>query len=288
MNSLFPGAALNRLNRVGVRPVKVESIEDLDGLVVTAEILDFGEEGEHPLGRITEVLGRPDDFGMDVEILIRAHHIPHQFPDDVLEQARSIPSVIPPAEIERRRDFRNLDIVTIDGETARDFDDAVWVGSPRKRQLRPAGPHRRRQGYYVRSRLAHRSGKPLLRGTSVYFPDRAVPMLPLELSTDQCSLRPNLDRLVLSVLLEIDGRGDVVSQEFTRGVIRSVERMTYTAVHGVLEGDAALRERYARLAPRFELMRDLALILNRKRVRRGSIDFDLPEALLEFDEFGEN
>jgi ribonuclease R len=272
-------------DRVGARTIKADSIEDLNGMVVTAEILDFGEDGERPIGRITEVLGRPGDFGMDVEILIRAHHIPHQFPDDVLEQARSIPATISPAEIERRRDFRNLDIVTIDGETARDFDDAVWVD-------------RLENGHYALqvhiADVSHyvRPGSPidreaLLRGTSVYFPDRAVPMLPLELSTDQCSLRPNLDRLVLSVLLEIDGRGDVVSQEFTRGVIRSAERMTYTGVHGVLEGDAELRERYAKLVSKFELMRDLALILNRKRVRRGSIDFDLPEALLEFDEFGE-
>jgi ribonuclease R len=127
----------------------------------------------------------------------------------------------------------------------------------------------------------------MLRGTSVYFPDRAVPMLPVELSTDQCSLRPHEDRLVLSVLLEIDSRGDIVSQEFTRGVIRSAERMTYTAVHGVLEGDAELAARYAPLIGRFRQMRELAEILNRKRERRGSIDFDLPEPLLEFDEFGE-
>ena len=140
--------------------------------------------------------------------------------------------------------------------------------------------------YYVRP------GSPIdreavLRGTSVYFPDRAVPMLPVELSTDQCSLRPHEDRLVLLALLEIDAQGDVVSQEFTRGVIRSAERMTYTAVHGVLEGDPALTERYPQLVQRFKMMQELALILNRKRVRRGSIDFDLPEPLLEFDEFGE-
>jgi ribonuclease R len=111
-------------------------------------------------------------------------------------------------------------------------------------------------------------------------------MLPIELSTDQCSLRPHEDRLVLSALLEIDKRGDVVAQDFTQGVIRSAERMTYTAVHGVLEGDAELRARYAPLVARFELMQELALILNKKRVRRGSIDFDMPEPLLEFDEFG--
>jgi ribonuclease R len=125
-----------------------------------------------------------------------------------------------------------------------------------------------------------------LRGTSVYFPDRAVPMLPLELSTDICSLRPKVDRLVLSCVMEIDHRGEVLGYEICEGVIRSAERMTYTAVNAILEGDPQLRKHYAELVPRFEQMRDLALILNRKRVRRGSIDFDLPEPVIEFDENG--
>ncbi len=177
-----------------------------------------------------------------------------------------------------------MDIVTIDGETARDFDDAVWV------DRLPNGNfalhvHIADVSHYVRP------GTPIdaeaqLRGTSVYFPDRAVPMLPFELSTNICSLVPQADRLVLSALLEIDHHGEVVAQEFTPGVIRSAERMTYTNVHLLLEGDAALRERYRPLVERFELMQELALILNRKRVRRGSIDFDLPEPLIEFDEFG--
>lgn len=273
------------VDRVGVKPIEIREVKDLDGMIVTAQILDFGEGDERPMGRIIEVLGRPDDFGIDVEILIRAHHIPHEFPDDVLEQARSIPAEIPEEEIRRRRDFRALDIVTIDGETARDFDDAVWV------EPLPGGHfalqvHIADVSYYVRP------GSPIdreafLRGTSVYFPDRAVPMLPVELSTNLCSLRPHEDRLVLSALLEIDAQGDVVSAEFVRGVIRSAERMTYTAVHGILEGDPELRAEYAALVERFEYMRTLALVLNRKRVRRGSIDFDLPEPLLEFDEFGE-
>jgi len=217
-------------------------------------------------------------------ILIRSHHIPHEFPDEVLGQAGVIPRGIPDAVIAKRRDFRGLDIVTIDGETARDFDDAVWVEKLANGNF-ALQVHIADVSYYVTP------GSPIdrearLRGTSVYFPDRAVPMLPLELSTDQCSLRPNEDRLVLSALLEIDKRGDVVSQDFMRGVIRSAERMTYTAVHGVLEGDADLRSRYAPLVARFELMQELAQILNKKRVRRGSIDFDLPEPLLEFDEFG--
>jgi ribonuclease R len=125
-----------------------------------------------------------------------------------------------------------------------------------------------------------------LRGTSVYFPDRAVPMLPLELSTDICSLRPQVDRLVLSCVMEIDHRGEIVGYELCEGIIRSSERMTYTDVSAVLEGDVGVRKRYAELVPVFELMRDLALILNRKRERRGSIDFDLPEPVIEFDEFG--
>ena len=273
------------VDRVGASAITVSTVEDLDGMIVTAEIMDFGDDGDRPAGRIIEILGMPDDFGIDVEILIRSHHIPHHFPDEVLEQAKAIPGPIPPAELARRRDFRELDIVTIDGETARDFDDAVWV-EPLASGHWALQVHIADVSHYVRP------GSPIdreaaLRGTSVYFPDRAVPMLPVELSTDQCSLRPHEDRLVLSALLEIDAQGDVVSQEFTRGVIRSAERMTYTAVHGVLEGDPALLERYDRLLQRFKWMQELALILNRKRVRRGSIDFDLPEPLLEFNEFGE-
>jgi ribonuclease R len=273
------------VHRVGASDIPVHSVEDLEGMIVTAEILDYGGEDSRPAGRVIEILGLPGDFGIDVEILIRAHHIPHRFPDDVLEQARPIPGPIPAKEMARRRDFRDLDIVTIDGETARDFDDAVWV-EPLANGHYALQVHIADVSHYVRP------GTPIdreaaLRGTSVYFPDRAVPMLPVELSTDQCSLRPHEERLVLSALLEIDAKGDVVAQEFTRGVIRSAERMTYTAVHGILEGDPELRERYDRLARRFEDMRTLALILNRKRVRRGSIDFDLPEPLLEFDEFGE-
>ena len=125
-----------------------------------------------------------------------------------------------------------------------------------------------------------------LRGTSVYFPDRAVPMLPIELSTDLCSLRPQVDRMVLSCVMEIDHQGEIVGYTLNEGVIRSAERMTYTNVNLILEGDPAQREHYHRLVDVFELMRELAMILNRKRVRRGSIDFDLPEPVIEFDEHG--
>ncbi|MGA3259568.1 MAG: VacB/RNase II family 3'-5' exoribonuclease [Bryobacteraceae bacterium] len=272
------------IDRIGVTPRQVNSPAELAGLIVNVEVVEYAERGEHPVGRVIEILGTPDDFGVDVEIVIRQHHLPHRFPPEVVEQARAIADSIDDAELASRRDFRGLDIVTIDGETARDFDDAVWVE-------RLANGNYALQVHIADVSHYVRPGTPIdvearLRGTSVYFPDRAVPMLPFELSTNICSLRPQVDRLVLSALLEIDARGETVAQEFTTGVIRSVERMTYTDVHLVLEGDAAKRERYQPLVERFELMQELALLMNRKRVRRGSIDFDMPEPLIEFDEWG--
>jgi ribonuclease R len=272
-------------DRVGVAAAELHGPEDLDGMIVNCEILEFPEDDDRAVGRVIEVLGHPDDFGVDVEVVIRKHHIPHRFPDEAIAEARAIPAEVSAEEIARRQDFRAYDIVTIDGETARDFDDAVWVDRLDNGNY-ALQVHIADVSHYVLSQTPI-DNEARLRGTSVYFPDRAVPMLPLELSTEICSLKPGVDRLVLSVLLEIDHRGDVVGQQCMRGVIRSAERMTYTAVHQLLEGDGALRERYGRLIPRFELMRELALILNRRRVKRGSIDFDMPEPLIEFDEFGE-
>lgn len=279
-----PPAAL-AVDRIGAGEVEISRPEDLDGMIVNAEVLEFPEGDEPPVGRVVEVLGRPGDFGVDVEIIIRKHHIPHRFPAEVLEQAQGVPCVIHQSDLEGRRDFRGMDVVTIDGETARDFDDAVWVDVLDNGHF-ALHVHIADVSHYVRT------GGPIdeeasLRGNSVYFPDRAVPMLPLELSTGICSLNPGVDRLTMSALLEIDRRGEVVSQRFVRGVIRSAERMTYTNVHLLLEGDAGLRERYSPLVERFERMRELALLLNRKRRRRGAIDFDLPEPLIEFDQFGE-
>src|ERR1035441_5181972 len=270
------------IDRIGVEPPRATTIAELNGMIVNVELLDY----EDHAGRVIEILGRPDDFGVDVEIVIRKHQLPHRFPAEVVEQAEGITHEI---DIQGRRDFRDMDVVTIDGVTARDFDDAVWVDRLANGNY-SLHVHIADVSHYVRPGTAI-DAEARLRGTSVYFPDRAVPMLPFELSTDICSLVPHADRLVLSALLEIDHQGEVVAEEFTPGVIRSVERMTYNDVHLVLEGvpggHRALRERYRPLVARFELMRELALVLNRKRVRRGSIDFDLPEPLIEFDEFGE-
>ncbi len=273
--------------------------EDLEGVVVDVEITDWPSATQQPRGRVIEILGEEDDFGVDVEIMIRKFHLPHRFPPEVLEEAQAITSGNVPqvrarslganlGSLRHRRDYRNLPIVTIDGETARDFDDAVHV-----RQLENGN-------YELQVHIANVAqyvtpNSPLdqearLRGTSVYFPDRAVPMLPLELSTDICSLRPEVDRLVLSCTMEIDHHGEIVGYEINEGVIRSANRMTYTAVNAVIEGEAQerieARREYAAQVEHFELMRDLAMILNRKRKRRGSIDFDLPEPVIEFDELG--
>jgi len=259
-------------------------LKDLEGVVVDVEITDWPTPTQSPRGRVIEILGSEDDFGVDVEIIIRKYHLPHRFPPEALEEAQSFQDIIPAAELARRRDYRAVPIVTIDGETARDFDDAIAVSRLASGNYE-LQVHIADVAHYVRPRSAL-DGEARLRGTSVYFPDRAVPMLPVELSTDLCSLRPQAERLVMSCVMELDNRGDVVSYELHEGVIRSAERMTYTDVNLILEGDAGLRQRYAPLVESFELMKELALVLNRKRVRRGSIDFDLPEPVIEFDELG--
>jgi ribonuclease R len=275
------GATPHRV--LGAEAQRARHHADLEGLVVDVEITDWPSPTRGARGRVLEVLGAEDDFGVDVEMVIRKHHLPRVFPDAVLAEARAV-ARFDSAIAERRRDFRGLPIVTIDGETARDFDDAVLVQRAGD-GIWELQVHIADVAQYVRPGTAL-DLEARLRGTSVYFPDRAIPMLPQELSTDICSLRPDEDRLVLSCLMRIDPQGEILDYEITEGVIRSARRMTYTQVHAIISGDAEARAEFATLAPEFDRMMDLARILNRKRDRRGSIDFDLPEPLIEFDEFG--
>jgi ribonuclease R len=259
-------------------------LPELDGAVVDVEITRYPKGGLAPAGRVIEILGRPGEIGVDVQIIIRKHHLPHIFPEEVLEEARATPQQVAEPDLSGRRDFRDLPIVTIDGETARDFDDAVYV------RALPNGHyelqvHIADVAHYVR-RDSPLDREARLRGTSVYFPNRAVPMLPEELSNGICSLNPQVDRLVMSAIMEMDAAGNMVGADFTSGVIRSAERMTYTNVHKVLEGDAEMLQRYAALTGEFRRMKELALLLNKRRYARGSIDFDLPEPIIEFDESG--
>ena len=267
-----------------VKQAGIETAADLDGCIVSVEITDFPARSRKARGQVAEILGRPGDFGLDVEIIIRKYHLPHRFSSRAAAEVARLGSTVSAEQMAGRRDFRHLDVVTIDGETARDFDDAVWVDRLDNGHF-ALQAHIADVGFYVPPGTAI-DEEARLRGTSVYFPDRAVPMLPMELSIGLCSLNPRVDRLVVSALLEIDHQGETVGVEFCRGVIRSVERMTYTNVYRVLQGDAEQRQRYRSLAPRFELMKELAMILRRRRERRGSIDFDLPETVIEFDEQG--
>jgi ribonuclease R len=261
-----------------------QSARDLDEQIVDVEITNYPGPAALPRGRVVEVLGRRDEFGVDVEIMIRKFHLPHRFPAEVLAEASAAPQYIPERDREPRRDFRGLPIVTIDGETAKDFDDAVYVERVAWGNYL-LHVHIADVAHYVRPGSAlDREAR--LRGTSVYFPDRAVPMLPLELSSGICSLNPHVDRLVMSALLEIDPEGRLVEYELLPGIIRSAERMTYTAVRDILAGEPAACQRYAALIPNFKLMEELARLLARRREDRGSIDFDLPEPEIEFDEHG--
>jgi ribonuclease R len=284
-------AATHRV--LGEEARKAIAHDDLEGLVVDVEITSWPTPTKPPFGRVIEVLGAPDDFGVDVEMIIRKHQLPRIFPENVLAEARAV-AHLDPGEVARRKDFRHEPIVTIDGETARDFDDAILV-----RELGPS--HGDPGGWELQVHIADvaeyvRPGSDLdlearLRGTSVYFPDRAIPMLPHELSTDICSLRPSEDRLVLSCLMRLTPEARMESFQIVEGVIRSAARMTYTEVHAILrndtEGDTATRENYTALVPGFERMRKLAGLLNKRRSARGSIDFDLPEPVIEFNAAGE-
>jgi ribonuclease R len=269
------------LGREALAPPKHESPE---GLVVDVEITSWPTPTRPPIGRVIEILGAHDDFGVDVEMMIRKHQLPRVFPDHVLAEARAV-AHLDPGIAAQRADFRDLPIVTIDGETARDFDDAVLV-TDRADGGYELQVHIADVAEYVQPNSAL-DLEARLRGNSVYFPDRAIPMLPQELSTDICSLRPHEDRLVLSCIMQLDAAGRIESFEIVEGVIRSAARMTYTEVSAIIEGDAETRARYAPLVENFERMKKLAVLMNQRREERGSIDFDLPEPVIEFDEHGQ-
>jgi ribonuclease R len=261
---------------------RLPRLPELDGAVVNAELVRYPKGGLAPVGKVIEILGNPGDLGVDTEIVIRKHHLPHEFSSEALKDASERALPVNDADREGREDFRSLPIVTIDGETARDFDDAVYVEKRADGGWR-LQVHIADVANYVRT-LTVLDNEARLRGTSVYFLDRAVPMLPEELSNGICSLNPHEDRLVMSALMEFDAAGRMTSSRMASGVIRSAERMTYTNVNKVLEGDAEMSARYALMAPHFRNMKELALLLNARRNENGSIDFDLPEPVIEFDD----
>jgi len=242
------------------------------GMIVEADRLSMA---------VSRLYGRPQDPGVDTRVIIRRFGLEPRFADDALAETASIPDTPGPEDLVGRRDFRDWPTVTIDGEKAQDFDDAVSVAR-RDGGGFLLGVHIADVSHYVRPGTAV-DREAAGRGTSVYFPDLTLPMLPEKLSNDLCSLRPAVPRLTVSVLMEIDPKGGMGRTEFLPSVIRTAARMTYTSVFGILEGDAKQRAAYSRLVPDFLLMRDLARVLREKRLAEGSLDFDLVEPELVYE-----
>jgi ribonuclease R len=244
--------------------------------IVVAEITQYPTERARPVGRITHLLGYPDDPEIEPQIIIHKYGLPHRFSSAAIEEAQNLPLTPPPGEYKDRVDLRGIPTFTIDGEKARDFDDAVSIEEEKDGGVKL---------YVSISDVSHyaKEGTSLdeeayLRGTSVYFPDRAVPMFPPELSNEICCLHPKVDRLTLTVELKYDANGERRNVRFYPSVIQSDERLTYTWVRRMLvDGDSELKEKRRHLLPSLELMADLCQELRRRRMGRGAIDFDLPE-----------
>jgi ribonuclease R len=266
-----------------IAPVRIQASDKRpeEGAVVAAEISRYGTALSPPEARLDGVLGNPDDPEVQAQSIVFRYGLSTDFPAEVQQQAERISQAIAAGEIPRRTDLRGLPIVTIDGENARDFDDAVYV-------------RRQGSGYELYVSIADVAayvpeGSPLdaeayARATSVYFPDRAIPMLPVELSNGICSLNPGQDRLTKTACIEFNARGEVVRSRFFNSVIRSHARMTYTNVRRILvDRDPEVFERYTALVDQFRLMEELALLILQRRKARGNLDFDLPEAEIVLD-----
>ena len=254
------------------------------GHKVVAEITSYGSKDKKPEGKIVEILGHVNDPGVDIMSIIRTYDLPTEFPEKVLNQAERVSSPVSTQDMAGRMDLRQWQMVTIDGEDAKDLDDAISIEEDGERYR--LGVHIADVTNYVQENSAL-DWEALKRGTSVYLADRVIPMLPHILSNGICSLNAGEDRLALSCIMWIDRKGNVTDHKITETVIRVDERMSYTSVKKILEEqDEAECERYQKLIPMFERMRDLASILRAKRKKRGSIDFDFPETKMILDENG--
>ncbi len=255
------------------------------GHKVVAKITDFGGPKKKPEGVVTEIIGHVNDPGTDILSIIKAYGLPEEFPPQVMRQASLMPEQVDERETAGRLDLRHLPTVTIDGEDAKDLDDAITISRENEDHY-TLGVHIADVTHYVRE------GSPLdeealKRGTSVYLVDRVIPMLPHRLSNGICSLNAGTDRLALSCIMEIDGRGTVLGHQIAETVIRVDRRMTYTAVNAIVtDRDHDTMKEYEEFVPMFDLMKELADILRARRRQRGSIDFDFPESKIVLDDRG--
>lgn len=256
------------------------------GQIVMVEITRWPDgKRKNPEGKVVEILGRPGDKGIDIDIIIRKYNLPEDFPPSVLNSALDIEDFITEDEIKGRLDLRNIKMVTIDGEDAKDLDDAVSIERLENGNFK-LGVHIADVTHYVKERSVI-DKEAFKRATSVYLIDRVIPMLPKKLSNGICSLNPKVDRLTLSCIMEVNRQGKVVNHTIAQSVIKTNERMTYTDVTKILrDNDAELIERYKDLVDDFKAMEELCKILRKKRLDRGAIDFDFEECKIILDEKG--
>lgn len=255
----------------------------VNGHKVIVEITDYGSEEKKPEGRIKEIIGHINDPGTDILSVIYGYDIPMEFPEKVLNQAERVACEVSEADRTGRLDLREWQIVTIDGEDAKDLDDGISL--TKEGDIYHLGVHIADVTNYVQENSAL-DREALKRGTSVYLVDRVIPMLPHRLSNGICSLNQGVDRLALSCLMDVDAKGNVISHKIAETVIRVDRRMTYTSVKKILEGDEKEIDEYRELVPMFRLMEELAALLRAKRKKRGSIDFEFPESKIILDEQG--
>jgi ribonuclease R len=253
--------------------------------IVEVEITKFPTAAHWPVGKIVSVIGFLDDRNVETQVIIKKFGFSTSFPKEVEEDAAKLPESISEADLAGRDDFRNRTTITIDPTTARDFDDAIDI------DVLPDGSFQ--LGVHIAD-VAHfvRAGSPMdtearIRGTSVYFPDRVIPMLPEKVSNHLCSLNPKTDRLAMSVIMHLSRDGDVRDYSFHNSVIHSKERMNYEDVQKIIDGDQALIQRYTNILPEIQKIDRLAHILQRRRKERGTIDFDLPEPVLTYSDQGD-
>lgn len=256
----------------------------VSGHKVVVEITNYGGKDKKPEGKIVEILGHINDPGVDILSIVKAYGLPEEFSDAVMKQVEAIPQEVSGYDMAGRLDLRHLKMVTIDGEDAKDLDDAITIS--KEGDLYQLGVHIADVSHYVieNSALDEEAKK---RGTSVYLVDRVIPMLPHALSNGICSLNAGVDRLALSCIMDIDKKGTVINHKIAETVVCVTKRMSYTSVKKILEDhDEEEEKEYKELLPMFQLMSELADILREKRRKRGSIDFDFPESKISLDERG--
>ncbi len=253
----------------------------LDKVVVRITNSEGG--GKSPEGKIMEVLGDANQKGVDILSIIREYNLYEEFGYDVMEEARSISQEVSEKDKQGRVDFTNEQIVTIDGVDSKDFDDAI--GIEKTKDGYRLGVHIADVSYYVKPNSAL-DREAYRRATSVYFVDRVLPMIPKELSNGICSLNPGVERLTMSVIVDLDDHANIKSYKICEGVIKSSARMTYDDVYAILCGDSEVSARYESLVPKFKLMEELHALLMKKRERRGALELDVPEAKIILNEAG--